>query len=300
MVKRISLAIALLMSFVGMQASVPRYVKEASNPPVAPKIMPRPSVMPKPSIVEPIQESVEPQEQEPATDEKEEESVITPENEAAEVTPEKSEPVLEETVKANPATEETMKAAVQEMEAPVPEKKEVSPVKEAEVKVSEVKEMPTVVEKNIDMAAANHAAVVDVLNGLLADEHVLAVKAQNFHWNVSNSMNFGELHRLFGKIYSEATVTIDMFGERIRILGGHPLATMDEFIKNAHLKEEAAVPSDEEMIKKLLDDDETIIKTLRSTIQKASELSDMGTHNMLSDLIAKHEKTAWTLRSYLK
>ena len=54
------------------------------------------------------------------------------------------------------------------------------------------------------------------------------------------------------------------------------------------------------MIKDLLDDHEAIIKQLRDTIDFSSDINDMGNNNMLSDLIEKHEKTAWMLRAHLQ
>ena len=42
----------------------------------------------------------------------------------------------------------------------------------------------------------------------------------------------------FGKMYDEIADIVDLVAERVRALGGRPLATMNEFIKNARLKEE--------------------------------------------------------------
>ena len=52
-------------------------------------------------------------------------------------------------------------------------------------------------EINIDITVENCAAVISLLNSLLADEYVLYVKTQNFHWNIRNSMNFNDLHLFF-------------------------------------------------------------------------------------------------------
>jgi len=53
------------------------------------------------------------------------------------------------------------------------------------------------------------------------------------------------------------------------------------------------------MIKNLLIDHETIIKLIRTDIEKTVEFNDSGTNNFLCDLIEKHEKMAWMLRSYI-
>ena len=51
------------------------------------------------------------------------------------------------------------------------------------------------------------------------------------------------------------------------------------------------------MIKALLVDHETIIRTIREAIDTTAQLGDMGTSNFLQDLILKHEKIAWMLRA---
>jgi len=182
--------------------------------------------------------------------------------------------------------------------AGIEQKKETA--KGIDEKIILIAQEPRIDEINSDIEPENRAAVTTLLNTLLADEYVLYVKTQNFHWNIRNSMNFNDLHLFFGKMYDEIADFIDALAERVRALGGRPLATMNEFIKNARLKEEGSVPADKEMIKKLLDDSEAIIRSLRADIQKTAEWNDMGTNNMLADLITKHEKMAWMLRSYLK
>jgi starvation-inducible DNA-binding protein len=54
------------------------------------------------------------------------------------------------------------------------------------------------------------------------------------------------------------------------------------------------------MIRDLVDGHETIIKQIRGTIDLTAKLNDMGTNNFLCDLIEKHEKTAWMLRSHVE
>jgi len=287
MVKRISIAIALIMSFVVTYCSVPRYV-QASKASIPSKAMPRPTIMPKPSIIEPEKElPVSTAKEIPAA---KEEAPVIQEETAEAATPEKEE-----------ATSEKDEAVATEKEEEAPEQLEAVLAKEPEEKPAAVKETPKIDVMDIDIASDSRVAVATLLNTLLADEYIHAVRAQNFHWNIRNTMNFNDLHLFFGKIYGEISCIIDIIAERIRALGGRPYGTLTEFVKNARLKEEdGAVLADKEMIKKLLDDSETIIRTLRANIQKMAQLNDMGTENILSDLITKHEKMAWMLRSYLK
>lgn len=158
-----------------------------------------------------------------------------------------------------------------------------------------------VVEVSIAAPEKSKTEIADLLNTLLADEYVLYVKTQNYHWNIRNSMNFNDLHLFFGKQYEMLAGFVDEVAERVRALGGRAFGTLSEFMKNSQLKEqEALVPTDKEMINNLLEDHEAIIRSLRSVISKTAELQDAGTNNFLSGLIEKHEKMAWMLRSYLK
>jgi len=75
---------------------------------------------------------------------------------------------------------------------------------------------------------------------------------------------------------------------------------MKEFVEYARLKEEPGkVPSEKDMVQHLLHDHEEIIKIIRQDIEKAAEYHDEGTISILSNLIEKHEKMAWMLRSFL-
>lgn len=152
---------------------------------------------------------------------------------------------------------------------------------------------------NIGIMPNNRDAVAKLLNILLADEYVLLIKTKNYHWNVTG-MNFNDLHLFFDKQYAELTDITDEIAERVRALGIYSFGTMKEFIEYARIKEQTgSIPPAKEMIKNLLQDHEEIIKLIRKDIDKTVEFQDIGTNNFLSDLIEKHEKMAWMLRSYL-
>lgn len=152
---------------------------------------------------------------------------------------------------------------------------------------------------NIGMMPNDRDAIAKLLNILLANEYVLLIKTKNYHWNIT-SAHFNDLHLFFDTQYEQLLDVVDDIAERARALGVYSFGTMKEFIEYAHLKEEPGkVPSDKEMIKNLLHDHEEIIKIIRHDIEKTNEFSDAGTNSLLSNLIEKHEKMAWMLRSYL-
>jgi starvation-inducible DNA-binding protein len=155
-------------------------------------------------------------------------------------------------------------------------------------------------ELNIGIMPNDRDAVCKLLNILLCNEYVLLVKTKNYHWNVTG-MNFNDLHLFFDKQYGELLEIVDDAAERVRALGNYSFGTMKAFIEYAHIKEHTGdIPTEKVMIKNLLNDHEIVIKLIRETIKKTIEFSDDGTNNFLCDLIEKHEKMAWMLRSYIE
>jgi starvation-inducible DNA-binding protein len=156
------------------------------------------------------------------------------------------------------------------------------------------------IEPNTGLNKNSRQAVGNMLNSLLADEYILYIKTQNYHWNVTGLM-FNDLHEFFGKHYQQLADIIDSVAERIRALGERSHGTMQEFLNNARLKEvPGRVPTAKDMIKNLLDDHEAIIRTLRIDIETtANEFEDAGTNNFLSDILTRHEKMAWMIRAYI-
>lgn len=132
----------------------------------------------------------------------------------------------------------------------------------------------------------------------LADSYILYLKTQNFHWNIEGD-GFYFLHKMFKEQYEDLAEAVDVIAERIRGLKEVSPGTMKQFLKLTNLKEEVKIPNAKGMIKALLKDHETIIKTLRNKIKESSKEGDEGTADMYIERLRVHEKTAWILRSHL-
>ncbi|WP_174842716.1 Dps family protein [Spirosoma rhododendri] len=139
----------------------------------------------------------------------------------------------------------------------------------------------------------------ELLNAFLADLHVLYIKTRKFHWDVAGP-SFKEYHEFFEEQYNALEEEIDLVAERVRQLGGRPVATMKDFLAETSLKEDydghIGTP---DMFKRLLADHEQIIRELREDVDKTDELGDAGTSDFLTGLMEEHEKHAWMLRKYL-
>ncbi|HET6519750.1 MAG TPA: DNA starvation/stationary phase protection protein [Geminicoccaceae bacterium] len=150
----------------------------------------------------------------------------------------------------------------------------------------------------IGLSGQNREAVGQILNALLADQHVLYVKTRKYHWNVVGPQ-FKSLHELFEKEYKEIAAEIDETAERARSLGVRAHGTMAEFTKHARLEEDSGFPDAMTMVANLVRDHEAAIKQLRTDIDRCQDdYHDAGTADFLTALMEKHEKTAWMLRAY--
>jgi starvation-inducible DNA-binding protein len=130
---------------------------------------------------------------------------------------------------------------------------------------------------------------------------VLYTKTRNYHWNVIGE-HFRDLHKLLEEQYEQLAVAIDETAERTRQLGAPALATMTEFLKQAHLKEQPGdYPDAFTMLSNLCADHEAVIQWLRQAADDCDEkYHDMGTNDFLLGLMQEHEKMAWMLRSFLE
>jgi starvation-inducible DNA-binding protein len=136
------------------------------------------------------------------------------------------------------------------------------------------------------------------LSKLLADTYTLYLKTHNFHWNVTGPM-FQTLHLMFEQQYNELALAVDLIAERIRALGFPAPGTYKEFVDLSSISEEEGVPSAEDMIRKLVEGQEAVVRTARSIFPAVERAHDEPTADLLTQRMQVHEKTAWMLRSLL-
>jgi starvation-inducible DNA-binding protein len=154
-------------------------------------------------------------------------------------------------------------------------------------------------EIDIGISEQDRRGIVDGLSRLLADTYTLYLKTHNFHWNVTGPM-FQTLHLMFETQYTELAAAVDLIAERIRALGSFAPGTYSEFARLSTIKEPDGVPSAQDMIKQLVQDQEAVVRTARSMFDAVDKASDEPTADLLTQRMQVHEKTAWMLRSLLE
>jgi starvation-inducible DNA-binding protein len=149
---------------------------------------------------------------------------------------------------------------------------------------------------NIGISESDRRAIADGLSHLLADTYTLYLKTHNYHWNVVGPM-FNTLHLMFEQQYMELALAVDLIAERIRALGEPAPASYREFSQLSTVAEDTDQPDAIEMIRRLVEGQETVVRTARSVFPVAEAADDEPTADLLTQRMQVHEKTAWMLRS---
>ena len=154
-------------------------------------------------------------------------------------------------------------------------------------------------EINIGLTEEQRGEIAAAFNVLLADTYMLYLKTHNYHWNVTG-MNFQALHAMFEEQYTELAGAIDEIAEQIRALGHFAPGSFKAYSKLSTIAEEEEVPDDRTMLKRLLEANETVIRTARKVITPADEAGDEASLDMATERIRTHSKVSWMLRSHLQ
>ncbi|WP_394692509.1 Dps family protein [Hyphobacterium sp.] len=151
---------------------------------------------------------------------------------------------------------------------------------------------------SMGMDQAKREAMAEAVTRVLADTYALYFKTHAYHWNVTGP-RFHDLHMLFETQYNEMWVATDEIAERIRALGVKAPFSYAEMDKHAQVKSEATKTDANDMIADLLAGHEQVAATLRMTLEKAGEMGDEATADVLTPRLTAHEKMGWMLRSTL-
>jgi starvation-inducible DNA-binding protein len=142
--------------------------------------------------------------------------------------------------------------------------------------------------------------VVQLLNQILADTMTLRDLYKKSHWQVSGP-TFYQLHLLFDKHYEEQAALVDKVAERIQILGGvsiamaHDVAELTSIARPPRGREEVPV-----QISRLVEAHGGLIKGVKAGAQRASDLGDEGTNDLLiSEVLRTNELHTWFISEHL-
>ena len=138
-------------------------------------------------------------------------------------------------------------------------------------------------------------ALVDGLNGLLADYLALYLKTKNFHWHVAGP-RFRDLHLLFDEQAAQLIGVVDLIGERVRKNGAATLTSIGAVAKHTQVadQDDAGLVADK-MVEELRRDNAALVERLRAVKELAGEAGDNATDGMLDDWTDQAEARVWFL-----
>ncbi|QFT78826.1 Dps family protein [Erythrobacter sp. THAF29] len=142
-------------------------------------------------------------------------------------------------------------------------------------------------------------ALIEELNGLLADHFALYIKTKNFHWHVKGP-RFRDLHLLFDEQAIAIQGQIDAIGERARKLGGDTITSLGMVASHTQVKDQDnANLAAEDMIAELKRDNEKLLERLKGMKDLAEQAGDNATDGLIDDWTDMAEERVWFLKSLL-
>ena len=144
----------------------------------------------------------------------------------------------------------------------------------------------------------NKKLVAMNMSACVADSYLLMVKTQAYHWNAVGPL-FHSIHSLTEEQYDNLFEAIDDMAERVRALGYPAPASITDMISLSEIDEDMGNPTTEQMVENLISDHEIAARRFRQSAERAEDVKDIVSADMLTQRLAFHEKAIWMLRALL-
>jgi len=142
-------------------------------------------------------------------------------------------------------------------------------------------------------------ALIDSLNGLLADYFALYLKTKNYHWHVAGPQ-FHDLHLLFDTQAAELFALTDIIGERVRKNAGSTLTSIGSVAGKTVIKDDDRAKVDAmDMVRALRDDNATLVERIRAAKAAATAAGDNATEGAADDWTDQAQQRVWFLTQIL-
>ena len=152
----------------------------------------------------------------------------------------------------------------------------------------------------LDLAHEKREELQGLLNARLADAVDLYAQTKQAHWNVKGP-NFYQLHLLFDDLAETVEGHVDLFAERVTALGGTARGTVRQVAKRSSLPEfPEDLDEDLAFVEALADRFGDYGNNLREAIDRADDLNDKGTADILTEAVREADKALYFLEAHLR
>jgi starvation-inducible DNA-binding protein len=153
----------------------------------------------------------------------------------------------------------------------------------------------------IKLASSNaKSAIIDILNGRLADAIDLALITKQAHWNLKGP-NFIAVHEMLDPMRASIDTHVDIIAERIAQLDGIALGTSQIVAKASKLE---PYPTDirktADHLAALADRYAALANQVREDIDATDEAGDADAADILTAFSRDLDKNLWFIKSHLE
>ncbi len=141
--------------------------------------------------------------------------------------------------------------------------------------------------------------LISQLRTILGTNFSLYFKAHSYHWNVEGP-DFPEYHGFLGDFYNAVYDQTDDIAEHLRRLDTYAPVSLSRMMELSDIEEDVNIPAAVGMFSNLRRDNDRYIIHLRAGIAAADDAGEPAVSNFLQDILGKHQKHAWMLRSITK
>ena len=163
------------------------------------------------------------------------------------------------------------------------------------------KKKPTIILQRTrhPLQESSRAEVVRALQPIQSGCIELFLQLKNAHWNVRGN-SFSALHRIFDEASEDALRFTDDLAERMAILGGEPLATVQKIAAVPQLADAPiGIKNQEEFVKMIVDRLSYYTGMIRDALIVFERNSDPVTSEACVRGLTNLEKKLWMLESHL-
>jgi starvation-inducible DNA-binding protein len=155
------------------------------------------------------------------------------------------------------------------------------------------------IARDVSRENTPESPVVRQLQRQVANAFVLYANYKHYHWQTYGPL-FRDLHKLFDKFANEVLETIDVFAERMRMIGQDPPAHLTRLADLATVAVAAPDGSLRDMVEEANRNSIIVIGEMRQAARTADDHDDPGTVDIFSKFVQVHEKQEWWLRDILR
>lgn len=153
----------------------------------------------------------------------------------------------------------------------------------------------------IKLSSSNaKSAVIDILNGRLADAIDLALITKQAHWNLKGP-NFIAVHEMLDPMRADIDTHVDIIAERIAQLDGTALGTSQVVAKSTRLD---PYPTDihktTDHLAALAERYAALANQVRQDIDATDEAGDADAADILTAFSRDLDKNLWFIKSHLE